>query len=144
MAEWRNMVTAPCCVKTLYFSLWKNSLKFKMLWFFESRHYHLLESIAKIAHFYILTLPGGGGGGGGGVTLAKKIPQKSLFQKLWGENGHDAIDIGASDQNLLAFNREKKFKIKQKCGTRLQKISSRARFFLQLWSKFPLFFIFLA
>ena len=37
-----------------------------MLWFFESRHHDLLESIAKIAHFYILTLPGKGGGGGGG------------------------------------------------------------------------------
>ena len=61
--QWRNMAAAARCVKTLYFSLWKNSLKFKMLWFFESKHHHLIESIATIAHFYILTLPGGRGGG---------------------------------------------------------------------------------
>ena len=30
-----------------------------MLHFFESRHHHLLESIANIAHFYILTFPDG-------------------------------------------------------------------------------------
>ena len=27
VAEWRNMATAACCVKTLDFSRWKNSLK---------------------------------------------------------------------------------------------------------------------
>ena len=31
VAEWHIMATAACCVKTPYFSLWKNSLKFKML-----------------------------------------------------------------------------------------------------------------
>ena len=34
VTEWRHMATAACCVKTLYFSLRKNSLNFKMLWFF--------------------------------------------------------------------------------------------------------------
>ena len=44
VAKWRNIVAAACCVKSLYFPQWKNSPKFKMLWFFESRHHHLLES----------------------------------------------------------------------------------------------------
>ena len=79
-----------------------------MLWFFESRHHHLLESIAKIAHFYILTLPGGGGGGGGGI-LTKKIPQKSLFPRLWGENGHNSINDRASALKLLSFDKEENF-----------------------------------
>ena len=53
------MATAACCVKNPNFPQWKTSLKFKMLWFFESRHHHNLESIDKIAHFYILNIPGG-------------------------------------------------------------------------------------
>ena len=69
--------------KTQNFSLWKNSLKFKMLWFFESIHHHILESIAKIAHFYILTLPGGGGGGG--CHFDEKFQKKSHFFKGCGE-----------------------------------------------------------
>ena len=67
------MATAACCVKTLYFSPWKNSLKFKMLWFCESRHYHLLQSIAKNAHFLHFVSRRG-------VTLTKK---KSPFQRFW-------------------------------------------------------------
>ena len=43
------MAMAACCVKILYFSLRKNSLKFKLLCVFFSRHHHPLESIAKIA-----------------------------------------------------------------------------------------------
>ena len=31
VAQWRNIVAAAYCVKTLYFSLWRNSPKFKML-----------------------------------------------------------------------------------------------------------------
>ena len=62
--------------KTLYFSLWNNSFKFKMLWFFESRHHYLLESIAKIAHFYILTFPGG--------HFDEKIKKTITFSKVVG------------------------------------------------------------
>ena len=79
------------CKNPIFFTM-KEFHKFKMLWFFESIHHHLLESIAKIAHFYILTLPGG-------VTLTKK--KKSLFQRLWGENGHNSINITASALKLL-------------------------------------------
>ena len=70
--------TAACCVKALYFSLWNNSLKFEILWFFESRHHHLIESIAKIAHFCILTVPGGGG------SLWRKNKKKITFLKVVG------------------------------------------------------------
>ena len=73
VAQWRIIVAAAYCVKSLYFSLWNNSPKFKMLSFFESRQHHLLESIAKIAHFYILTLPGG-------VTLTKFKKKKSFLR----------------------------------------------------------------
>ena len=73
MAEWRITATAACCVKALYFSLWNNSLKFEILWFFESRHHHLIESIAKIAHFCILTVPGG-------VTFTKKSKKIHFFK----------------------------------------------------------------
>ena len=90
------------CKKNPYFSLWKHSLKFKMLWFFESRLHHLLKSIAKIAHFYILTLPGEGGGG---VTLTKN-KKKCTFSKVVGEIGHNSINIRASALNPLAFDRE--------------------------------------
>ena len=43
-----------------------------MLWFFESRHHHRLESIAKIAHFYIMTLPGG--------HFDEKIQKNNIFK----------------------------------------------------------------
>ena len=73
IAEWRITATAACCVKTPYFSLWKNSLKFKILWFFESRPHHLSESIAKNANFNILTPPGG-------VTLTKNSKKIHFFK----------------------------------------------------------------
>ena len=84
------------CKNLIIFTM-KNSLKFKMLWFFESRYYyHLLESIAKIAHF----IPGGGvggcGGWGAGGHFDKKYFKKSLFQRLWGEYGHNSFNIWAS------------------------------------------------
>ena len=73
-----------------------------MLWFYESRYHHLIESIAKIAHFYILTLPGGG-------HFDEKIPKKSLIPTLWGENGHNSINNRASALKLLSFDREQNF-----------------------------------
>ena len=105
----------------LYFSLRKNSLKFKMLWFFESGYHHLLESIVKVAHFYILTLPEGEGGGG--VTLTKKS-KKIHFLKVGGENGHNSINIRASALKSLAFDTKQILvKIKLKSDTRLHKKS---------------------
>ena len=136
MAEWRITATAACCVKALYFSLWNNSLKFEILWFFENRHHHLVESVAKIAHFYILTLPGGG-------HFDEKIQKNSLFQRLWGENDHNSITIKLAPWNYVhSIENKILVKIKPKSDTRLQKKSSRARFFLQPWSKFPPFFNF--
>ena len=102
VAQWRIIVAAAYCVKSLYFSLWNNSPKFKMLSFFESRQHHLLESIAKIAHFYILTLPGG-------VTLTKFKKKKSFFERWWGENGHNSLNIRVSALKSLALDRESNF-----------------------------------
>ena len=51
--------------------------------FLERRHHCILESIAKIAHFYILTLPWVGGWGG---HFVNKIQKHHIFQRLWGEN----------------------------------------------------------
>ena len=45
-------------------------------------------------------------GGGGGSLWRKK---KSLFQRLWGEKGHNSIDIRDSALKLLAFDREQNF-----------------------------------
>ena len=45
----------------------------------------------------------------GGGHVDDKIPKKSLFQKLWGENGHNSINIRASALKLLAFDREQTF-----------------------------------
>ena len=78
-----------------------------MLWVFKRRHNYRLESIAKIAHFHILTLPGGGGGGGGGGGHFDE--KKITFQRLWGENGHNSINIRASALKSLAFDREPNF-----------------------------------
>ena len=63
------------CKNPIFFTM-KNSIKFKILLSFESRHHHLSESIAKIVHFYILTLPGGGGGG----HFDEKIPKNQIFK----------------------------------------------------------------
>ena len=78
-----------------------NSLKFQMLWFFESRHHYLLESIAKTAHFYILTLPGG--------HFDEIFFKNSFFRRLWGENSHNSINNRASALKLLSFDREQNF-----------------------------------
>ena len=66
--------------KNPIFSLWKNSLKFKMLWFFESCTFLHFDSSW-----------GGGGGVVGGVTLTKKVEKNPLFQRLWGENGRNHV-----------------------------------------------------
>ena len=136
MAEWRITATAACCVKTLYFSLWKNSLKFKIFWFFESRHHHLSESIAKIAHFNILSPPGG--------SLWRKNPNKIHFFKGCGEKmAITRLIIKLAPWNYFhSIENKILVKIKPKRDTWLQKKSSRARFFLQPWSKFPPFFQF--
>ena len=100
--------------KNLHFALWKNSLKSKILWFFESRHHHLLESIAKIAHFYILTLPGG--------SLWRKIIKNHFSKGCGDKKGHNSIDKRASALKLLSFIENKSLvKIKTKRDTRLQK-----------------------
>ena len=44
-----------------------------------------------------------------GGNFDEKIKQKSRFQRLWGENGHNSIDIRASALKLLAFDREPNF-----------------------------------
>ena len=136
MAEWRITATAACCVKALYFSLWNNSLKFEILWFFESRHYHLIESIAKIAHFCILTVPGG-------VTFTKKSKKIHFFKGCGEKMTITRLIIKLAHWNYVhSIENKILVKIKPKRDTRLQKKSSRARFFLQPWSKFPPFFNF--
>ena len=52
---------------------------------------------------------GGGGGGGGGCHFDEKNPKKSLFPRLWGENGHNSINIRAIALKLNAFDREQNF-----------------------------------
>ena len=136
MAEWRITATAACCVKALYFSLWNNSLKFEILWFFESRHHHLIESIAKIAHFCIFDSSWGG-------HFDEKIQKNSLFQRLWEKTTITRLIIKLAPWNYVhSIENKILVKIKPKRDTRLQKKSSRARFFLQSWSKFPPFFNF--
>ena len=136
MAEWRITATAACCVKALYFSLWNNSLKFEILWFFESRHHRLIESIAKIAHFYILTLPGG-------VTLTKKSKKNHFFKGCGEKMTITPLIMKLAPWNYVhSIENKILLKIRPKRDTRLQKKSSRARFFLQPWSKFPPFFQF--
>ena len=135
MAEWRITAAAACCVKALYFLLWNNSLKFEILWFFESKHHHLVESIAKIAHFCILTLPGGG------VTLTKKSKKNHFFKGCGKKMTITRLIIKLAPWNYIhSIENKILVKIKPKRDTRLQKKSSRARFFLQPWSKFPPFF----
>ena len=136
MAEWRITATAACCVKALYFSLWNNSLKFEILWFFESRHHQLIESIAKIAHFCILTVPGG-------VTLTKKSKKIHFFKGCGEKMTITRLIIKLAPWNYVhSIENKILIKIKPKRDTRLQNKSSRARFFLQPWSKFPPFFNF--
>ena len=98
-----------------------------------SKYHHLLESIAKIAHFYILTLPGGGGG-----SLWRK---KIHFSKGCGEKmAITQLIIGLAPWNYFHSIENKIFvKIKPKRDTSLQKKSC---FFLAPWSKFPPFFFF--
>ena len=81
VAEWRIMATAACCAKALYFSQWKNSLKCKILWFF-----------AKIAHFYILTLPGGG-------TLTRNLKKNHFFKGCGEKMAITQFIIGLVPQN---------------------------------------------
>ena len=77
-----------------------------MLWFFESKH-HLLESIAKIAHFYIMILLGGGGGG---CYFDEKIPPKNNFFKGCGEKmAITWLILGLAPSKLLALDREQDF-----------------------------------
>ena len=55
---------------------------------------------------------GGGWGGGGGVGwggLWRKFKKKSFFERFWGENGHNSINIKVSALKSLAFDREPNF-----------------------------------
>ena len=73
VAEWRHMVTAACCVKNLYFSLWKNFLKFKMLWFFfkyTSSYFRIHYKNCAFLHF----------GSSWRVTLMTKCQKSTLFK----------------------------------------------------------------
>ena len=110
-----------------------------MLWFFEIRHHDLLESIAKIAHFYILILPGGGGGG----HFEEKI-QKNHFFKGCGEKTA-IINIKASALKLLAnFGLILDDNIKLKRDTSLQENQAELNFSCNLGKNSRLFFNFLA
>ena len=39
----------------------------------------------------------------------KKFKKKSFFERLWGENGHNSLNIKVSALKLLAFDREPNF-----------------------------------
>ena len=39
----------------------------------------------------------------------EKIQLNSIFQRSWGENGHNSINMRASPLKLLAFDREQNF-----------------------------------
>ena len=102
------MATAACCVE--------NPIFFKMLWFFESRHHHLLESIAKIAHFDILTL-----------SWRKK---KSLFKGCGEKTAITRKILGLAPWNYLhSIENQILVTIKLKRDIWLHKKSSRARIF---------------
>ena len=136
MAEWRITATAACCVKALYFHYELIPSNLRFCDFFESRHHHLIESIAKIAHFCILTVPGG-------VTLTKKSKKNHFFKGCGEKMTITPLIIKLAPWNYVhSIENKILVKIKPKRDTRLQKKSSRARFFLQPWSKFPPFFNF--
>ena len=137
MAEWRITATAACCVKALYFSLWTNSLKFEILWFFESRHHHLIESIAKIAHFCILTVPGG-------VTLTKKSKKNHFFKGCGEKMTITPLIIKLAPWNYVhSIENKILVKIKPKRDTRLQKNRAELDFSCNRGQNSRLFSIFL-
>ena len=136
MAEWRITATAACCVKALYFSLWNNSLKFEILWFFENRLHRLIESIAKIAHFYILTLPGG-------VTLTKKSKKNHFFKGCGEKMTITPLIIKLAPWNYVhSIENKILVKIRPKRDTRLQKNRAELDFSCNRGQNSRLFFIF--
>ena len=44
-----------------------------------------------------------------GGHFAEKTKKKSFFERLWGENGHNSINIKPRALKLLAFDRELNF-----------------------------------
>ena len=105
---------------------------------FESRHLHLLESFAKISHFYILTIPGGG-------SLWRKLKKKSLFQRLWEENGQNSIDNRRVAPWNYFHSMENKILVKSSQNATLGCKKNRAELegFCNRGKKNPPFFLFL-
>ena len=120
--------------KTLYFSLWMNSLKFKILWFFESRHHHLLESIANITHFYIFD-------SSWGVILTKKSKKIHFFKGCGEKMTITRLMIELTPWNYFhSIENNILVKIKPKRDTRLQKKNRAEVDFFATVVKIPAFF----
>ena len=82
-------------------------------------------------------------GGGGGGSLWRKNKKNHFFKGCGEKMTITQLIIKLAPWNYVhSIENKILVKIKPKRDTRLQKKSSRARFFLQPWSKFPTFFSF--
>ena len=80
-----------------------------------------------------------------GGSLCRKNAKKSFFERLWGENGHNSINIKPRALKLLAFDRELNFSSNQaKTRHWVAKKIEQSSIFLATLVKIPPFFNFFA
>ena len=77
LAQWRNMVAAAYCVKTLYFSICENSPNLTCCNFFKVDIIVFKNPLQKLRIFIFWLFLGGGGGGGG--RFDEKIQKNPSF-----------------------------------------------------------------